>query len=157
MENRVELIRQVIDEQVLRQQPDVEERRRGFVHLYGVAQACAFLALKRGLDPELGMIAGMLHDVWRYKTGDPMDHATLGSAEARTILLELGCFTQEEIDAVSQAVFHHCDKAAVHGDFDELLKDADVLQHYLYNTTLKLPPFGPRLIRILDELGVEQV
>ena len=157
MENRVELVRQVVDDQVLRQQPNVEERRCGFVHLYGVAQACALLALKRGLDPELGMIAGMLHDVWNYKTVDLVEDNALGAAEAQRIMTDLGCFTEEEISVVGMAVLHHSDKGQVHGDFDELLKDADVLQHYLYNTTLKLPPFGPRLIRILDELGVEQV
>jgi uncharacterized protein len=155
MGNRVELVRQVIDE-VLRQQRDVEERRCGFVHLYGVAQACALLALKRGLDPELSMIAGMFHDIWNYKSGNPKDDNLLGAAETQKIMSDLGCFTEGEISAVGTAVLHHSDKGEVHGDFDELLKDADVLQHYLYNTTLKLPPFGPRLTRILDELEVEQ-
>ncbi|MBN1976731.1 MAG: hypothetical protein JW918_04965 [Anaerolineae bacterium] len=42
--NRVESVRQVVDG-ILRRQPDVAERRCGFVHLYGVAQACALLAL----------------------------------------------------------------------------------------------------------------
>ena len=60
--DRVEAVRQMVDE-ALRQQPDVEERRCGFVHLYGVAQSCGLLALKRGLDPELCTLAGMLHDI----------------------------------------------------------------------------------------------
>lgn len=80
--NRVESVRHVIDE-ILQRQPDVEERRCGFVHLYGVAQSCALLALKRGLDTELCTVAGMLHDIWNYETGDPTDHATLGSVEAQ--------------------------------------------------------------------------
>jgi uncharacterized protein len=86
--NRVESVRQVVDG-ILRQQPDVEERRCGFVHLYGVAQACALLALKRGLDPELSTVAGMLHDIWTYKTGEPRDHAAPGSAEAQKIMSDL--------------------------------------------------------------------
>lgn len=60
--NRTEQVRQTVDE-ILRGQPDDLERRCGFVNLYGIAQACALLALKRGLDVELGTIAGMLHDL----------------------------------------------------------------------------------------------
>lgn len=156
MANRVELVRQVIDE-VLRQQPDEEEHRCGFVHLYGVAQACALLALKRGLDPELCTIAGMFHDIWNYKSGNPTDDNVLGSAEAQKIMSDLGCFTEQEISAVGTAVLRHSDKGQVHGDFDELLKDADVLQHYLYNTSLERDGrVSARLVEILDELGVEQ-
>ncbi|MFL7791017.1 MAG: HD domain-containing protein [Anaerolineae bacterium] len=154
--NRVELVRQVVDG-ILRQQPDVEERRCGFVHLYGVAQACALLALKRGLDSELCTIAGMLHDIWTYKTGEPRDHAASGSVEAQKIMSDLGCFTEQEIAVVGTAVLHHSDKGQVHGDLDELLKDADVLQHCLYNTSLKRDGQVPvRLVKVLGELEVEQ-
>lgn len=154
--NRVELVRQVVDG-ILRQQPDVEERRCGFVHLYGVAQACALLALKRGLDAELCTVAGMLHDIWAYKTGDPTGHAKPGAAEAQKIMADLGCFTEQEISAVGTAILRHSDKGHVHGDFDELLKDADVLQHYLYNTSLERDGRVPaRLVKVLDELEVEQ-
>ena len=153
--NRVESVRQVVDG-ILRQQPDVEERRCGFVHLYGVAQACALLALKRGLDSELCTNAGMLHDIWTYKTGEPRDHAAPGSVEAQKIMSDLGCFTEQEIAAVGTAVLHHSDKGQVHDDLDELLKDADVLQHYLYNTSLERDGRVPaRLVKVLDELGVE--
>ena len=156
MANRVELVRQAIDE-ILRQQPDDEERRCGFVHLYGVAQACALLALKRGLDPELCTIAGMFHDIRNYKSGNPTDDNVLGSAEAQKIMSDLGCFTEQEISAVGTAVLRHSDKGQVHSDFDELLKDADVLQHYLYNTTFEpRERMKARLGKVLDELGVEQ-
>jgi uncharacterized protein len=152
----VESVRQVVDG-ILRQQPDVEERRCGFVHLYGVAQSCALLALKRGLDPELCTIAGMLHDVWSYKTGDATDHAELGSVEAGEIMSELGCFTETEIATVGTAIAHHSDKGGVHNVVDELLKDADVLQHYLYNASFE--PFEHmklRLAAVLDELELVQ-
>jgi uncharacterized protein len=154
--NRIELVRQVIDE-VLRQRPDSEERRCGFVHLYGVAQACALLALKRGLDAELCTVAGMLHDIWTYKTGEPKDHAVPGSTEAQKIMSDLGCFTEQEISAVGTAVLHHSNKDQVHGDLDELLKDADVLQHHLYNTAFEPHQYmRARLVQVLDEFGVKQ-
>ena len=79
--DRLELVRQTVDE-ILRQQPDLEERRCGFVHLYGVSATCALLAMARGLDPQLSAIAGMLHDISTYKTGDSTDHARLSAREA---------------------------------------------------------------------------
>jgi HD superfamily phosphodiesterase len=153
--DRTERVRQVVDN-ILRAQPDEEERRAGFVHLYGVAQACAQLALKRGLDAELGTIAGMLHDLWTYKTGDPTDHGRRGAPLAREVLSSLDCFAEDEMATICQAIARHSQKGEVHGPYDELLKDADALQHYLYNTLL--PPHGresARLSALRVELGIE--
>jgi len=136
--DRTERVRLVVD-QILRAQPDEEERRCGFVHLYGVAQACALLALKRGLDAELGTIAGMLHDLWTYKTGDLTDHrwhGQRGGRLAREMPSGLDCFAEGEIATICQAIARHDIKGEVHGAYDELLKAADVLQHYVYNTPL---------------------
>jgi hypothetical protein len=153
--DRTERVRLVVDD-ILRGQPDVEERRCGFVHLYGVAHACALLALKRGLDAELGTIAGMLHDLWTYKTGDPTDHGRRGAPLARQILSDLGCFVEDEIATICEAIAHHCVKDEVHGPYDELLKDADVLQHYLYNTLLEpIEKEHRRLAALRQELGIE--
>lgn len=165
--DRLAQLRQVIDD-ILRNNPDLEESRCGFVHLYGVSATCAILALKRGLDVELSSVAGMLHDVWNYKVGESPEHAQLGAVEARKILEELGGFTVEEIDLVCKAISRHSDKQSIDGEMDELLKDADVFQHYLYN-----PPMfdkkrrleasaGPgeklmriqRLEQVLAELGI---
>ena len=97
--DRLEAVRRIVDE-ILRRQPDEEERRAGFVHLYGVAAVCVLLALKRGLDPHLCAAAGMLHDISSYKTGDPTDHARLSAREAERILKDLGCFAPKEIALV---------------------------------------------------------
>jgi uncharacterized protein len=133
--DRLELVRQTVDG-ILRQQPDLEERRCGFVHLYGVSATSVLLAMERGLDPQLCAIAGMLHDIWSYKTGDSTDHARLSAGEAERILAKLGCFTQDEITVVCEAISHHSAKDRVDGEMSELLKDADVFQHYLYNPAL---------------------
>jgi HD superfamily phosphodiesterase len=153
--DRTERVRQVVDE-ILRGQTDDEERRCGFVHLYGVAQACALLALKRGLDVELSTVAGMLHDIWSYKTLDPTDHARRGAPLAREILTDLGCFAESEIATLCGAIAHHSLKGEVHVAFDELLKDADVLQHYTYNTQIWPTKKGyhPRLSALRAELGI---
>jgi uncharacterized protein len=135
--NRIERVREIVDD-ILGDQPDVVERRCGFVHLYGVAQAAALLALQRGLDPELATVAGMLHDIDTYRTASSPDHAARSADQALRILLEAGSFAAEEMEAICAAIRRHSDKGAVHGPLDELLKDADVWQHYLYNVTL--PP-----------------
>jgi 5'-deoxynucleotidase YfbR-like HD superfamily hydrolase len=150
--DRLERVRQVVDE-VVRAQPDAGESRCGFVHLYGVAALCVALAIRRGLDSGLCAVAGMLHDIWSYKTGDPRDHAGYSAVEAERILTELGGFCQDEIAAVCDAIARHSDKEAVDGDLAELLKDADVFQHYLYNP--EFPVRSPRrLATVMGELGL---
>jgi HD superfamily phosphodiesterase len=61
--NRIEVLRQYIDN-ILLNMSDVEERRCAYVHLYGVAQYCVLIALKRGENAELAIMAGMLHDIY---------------------------------------------------------------------------------------------
>lgn len=156
---RVECIRQVVDN-IVRQQSDHDDRRCGFVHLYGVSAIGVLLALKRGLNPELCAIAGMLHDIWSYKTGDPTDHAHYSAIEAETILRNAKSFTHTEIRNICDAIAHHRRKQT-HDDsrLSELLKDADVLQHYLYNPTLPDNPalkWPQRLQNTLDELGIQR-
>ncbi len=153
--NRTEILRQKIDD-ILRDQPDLEQRRCGFVHLYGVSATCSLLALKRGLDPQLGAIIGMLHDLATYQSANSVDHAEKGAATAAQILSEAGDFPLAEISIVKSAIAHHSDKVAIHSPYDELLKDADVLQHYLYNTDFSVSMVKQkRLTNILEELGIE--
>lgn len=154
--DRLETVRQVVDN-IVRQQPDLEESRCGFVHLYGVSATCVLLALGRGLDPQLAALAGMLHDLWTYQAGILDDHHLHGQHSAvlaRRILGEVGGWTPAEIDAVAEAISRHSDKAAIDDDLSELLKDADVLQHYLYHPALEQPPGRvQRLARLARELG----
>jgi uncharacterized protein len=152
--DRIERVRQVVDE-ILRAQADEEWRRFGFVHLYGVSHFCALLALKRGLDVELGTIAGMLHDLWAIKTGDPTDHGRRGAPLAREILSGLDCFAEGEMATICQAVAHHREKGEVHGAYDELLKDADVLHHRFYNALFpQIEKERARLSALYKELGI---
>ena len=151
--DRLEKVRQVVD-QILRQQPDLEERRCGFVHLYGVAQTCALLALQRGFDPQICAVMGMLHDIATYRSGDPTNHAARSAIEAAAILSETGGFSQEEIDQICQAISTHSAKDQIDGALAELLKDADVLQHHLYNPALPKQP-SQRTEKIMAELALE--
>jgi len=152
--DRLERVRQAVDE-IVQRQPDTSYRRAAYIHLYGVSANCALLALKRGLDVQLAQVAGMLHDLSTYRRADSTDHDRLSAQAARRLLGEVGGFSQQETDAVCQAIQHHRAKGEVHALMDELLKDADVLSHYLYNPGFKQQADEePRIAAVLAELGV---
>lgn len=152
--NRLESIRNIVDK-ILIDQSYLEERRCVYAHLYGVSATCSLLALKRGLDVELCAIAGMLHDISSYKIGYSVDHAKLGSIEARKILNEINCFSEEEIDIICSSIFNHSNKLDIDNAYDEILKDADVLQHYLYNINFAINENEKSRINMLfKELGI---
>ena len=132
MGNRIEKVRAYVDD-ILLHMTDTVERRCAYVHLYGVAQACAMIALKRKENVELAIVAGMLHDIFSYKTMHHQDHAHKGAVMAREILSELAVFDDVETDMICDAIYNHSDKAMTHTSLTEILIDADVLQHYLYN------------------------
>ncbi len=162
--NRLEQLRQVIDG-FLAKLPDTEQRRCAFIHLYGVSATGTILALKRGLDSELCAAAGMLHDIWNYQVGESSEHAQLGAREAKNILQQVGSFSAEDIEVICHAIARHTDKQSIDSEVDELLKDADVLQHYLYNPDVfeemaegqasPIPAAKPMHIRRLERTLVE--
>ena len=127
----------------------------GYVHLYSVSQTCALLAMKRKQNVELAAIAGLLHDIYAYQTGNRKDHANQGAAEARKILQELNLFSEEEIDMISHAIYRHSDKDKVDSPFDEVLKDADALQHFLIMPLVAPAPHeAARVSKLKEELGI---
>ncbi len=130
--NRIELVREAVDEILLRM-ADAQERRCGYLHLYGVSQACALIALKRNENAELLTVAGMLHDISSYQTMETRGHAKKSAVMAREMLTALRCFSGEEMDAICGAIRNHSSKGGKFSAFDEVLIDADVLQHCLYN------------------------
>ena len=130
--DRIERVREVVDD-ILLNMTDHEERRCAYLHLYGVSQACALLSIKRKENVELAIIAGMLHDIYSYANMDSQDHAHKGAVMARNILNSLNAFSEEEKNLICTAIYNHSDKSIVHDSLDEILKDADVMQHVLYN------------------------
>ncbi|HBN84670.1 MAG TPA: hypothetical protein DDZ89_12575, partial [Clostridiales bacterium] len=134
---------------------DSKEKRAATVHSFGVAQCCALLAKKRGLNAELASIIGLLHDLYAYKTGHIPLHSINGSEMIRvTFKYSLnGVFTNEEQILIKSAIYHHSDKDLLHDEYDELLKDSDILQHYLFDTTSD-EYTGARLKNVAKELGI---
>ena len=151
---RIQAVQKYVD-QVLQNIDDQAERECAYKHLYGVSQACALLAMKRRENIELAAIAGLLHDLYTYQRGDSTDHAHKGSILAKDILTSLGCFSDDEVAMVARAIDYHSDKAAKHSSFDEILKDADVLQHCLYNPLKDIAEHEKeRFSAIRNELGL---
>lgn len=152
--NRLEETRKIVDE-ILLNINDTVERRCGYVHLYGVSKFAAMLALRRGLDPEISAICGMFHDIYTYRTGIIQFHDQNGAEDVRPIIRDMGIFSEDEQVIILSAIFHHSDKKNIHKPYDELLKDADVLQHYLYNTDMPVrKKEADRLEAILKELAL---
>lgn len=156
MEGRVEKVRAYVDD-VLLHMTDAIERRCAYVHLYGVAQACAMIAEKRKANVELAIIAGMLHDIFSYKTMEHEDHAHKGAVMAKEILNELDICSDEETEMICQAIYDHSDKEAAHTAFTEILIDADVLQHYLYDPRINVSESGKKRLEDLKrEFGLQR-
>ncbi len=153
---RVDIVRNYLDD-MLKGLEDKETSRNGYVHLYGVGQAAVMIALKRGQSreiAELAMIAGMLHDWSKYERDVDFDHAHECAEDAKGILEKAGCFTAAETAMVVQAIYKHSDKSVIDTDFDEILKDADAIQHYLRNPMEDYWFTKSRITKLIEELGL---
>ena len=152
--NRIEVLRKYIDNIIL-DMKDIEERRCAYVHLYGVAQYCSLLSVKRKLNCELAIMAGMLHDLYSYKTMIRDNHAHKGADLAKDTLIELDIANKQEIAMICSAIYNHSDKDIINSEFDEILKDADVLQHCMYNPLFEVKEHEKtRFERIKKEFGL---
>ena len=144
--------------QVLKESIDGQNKRANAVaHLHGVALAAVLLAKKRGEDPELAAMAGLLHDMYAYKNDNYEDHAHRGADYAREILQELGLTDERETEVICSAIFHHDSKAEDDGPMDEILKDADVIHHSLGDPTKEIKPHElERYRKLCAELGMAE-
>ena len=125
---------------VLKGIDDNQKRAAAIAHLHGVSLAAVIIAKKRGEDAELAAMAGLLHDLYAYKSGSYEDHAHKGAEYAGEVLGELGLTSEEETDIICSAIRHHDSKAEINGAMDEVLKDADVLHHSLGDPTKEVKP-----------------
>ena len=131
MTNRLELLRNDIDRLIFQKQP--EDCRYFITHLYTVSKFCVLIALKRGLDPEIAATCGMLHDIYQITAGTIQDHAINGAVVAENMLKATKRYSDEEIKVITSAISKHSKKRKIHGPYEEVLKDADVMSHCFYN------------------------
>ena len=126
-------------------------------HLHGVSFAAVMIAKKRREDPELAAMAGLLHDLYAYKKGSYDDHAHLGAEYARTLLEKLALTTEEETEIICSAIWHHDNKAETDGPLDEVLKDADVIDHSLSDPTKEIKEHErERYLKLCEEFGIKE-
>lgn len=125
---RIKELRKYVNRQLAKME-DADDMLKDAGHLYGVSTAAQLIAKKRGLDTEIAGMAGLLHDLYAYESGSYDDHAHKGANMARSILEKLGITSDEETDIICSAIYHHDDKGAVDSPMDEVLKDADVIDH----------------------------
>lgn len=116
--------------------PD-SEREDGLIfeikHAAGCTQIARILAQKRGLDIGIAETASTLHDIYVAMTGKYSNHASLGAPIAQKLLKEIGGFTADEINTISNAIAHHSEKEIYWDDpYVELVKDVDVFDSSLY-------------------------
>ena len=136
--DRIEKVREIVSG-MLEGIPNSEFRNEGYVHMFGLA-ACA----------------GYLHDIATYKTGDSIEHARRGAEMAAGILQETGLFEDKEIEKICSAIRCHSDKKMTHGPLEEILKDADVMQHCLYDPGYVSKKEKDRYKKLRKELGIKK-
>lgn len=133
---------------------DNQTRCSAIAHLHGVSLAAVMIAKKRGEDPELAAIAGLLHDLYAYTKGSYDDHARKGAELARVLLADMNITTGEETEIICSAIGHHDSKDQIDAPMDEVLKDADVIHHSLGDPTKEVKAHeAERYTRLCAEFG----
>ena len=153
--DRIEKVREVVSG-LLEGITNPDFRNEGYVHLFGVAQACVLLAMIREEDVELAACAGYLPDIATYLTGDSSGHARRGAEMAAGILRETEIFSDKEVEKICSAIRCHSDKKLTHGPLEEILKDADVMQHCLYDPGYVSKKEKDRYKKLRKELGIKK-
>ena len=149
--DRAQVITSVVTEMLENTSPEL--KADGYIHLFGVAQTAVLLAKKRNLSTELAHIIGLLHDYYYYHTGDRENHASKGGDMVLPMLAKSGLFSVCEIGNIALAVASHSCKDNIGGAYEELIKDADVLQHALMNGgEIADKGHGERFEKIKEEL-----
>lgn len=154
---RIDSVRKILDK-TLKEISDEEIKRCAYVHLYGVGQAAAFIAMKRGFSrivAELAETAGMLHDYTKYVYNEDADHAEKSALCARNILKNISEYSDEDVELICEAICKHSDKKEKGNPFDEILKDADEMQHYFRNPMEDYFFQKDRIQKLMKELGIE--
>ena len=151
--NRLETLRNEIDHLILKGNSD--NIRMYISHMYGVGRFCTLLAMKRNMNTELATTCGMLHDICYMTGGGTDNHAVKGAKQAKAILESMNTYSEDEIKTITAAISNHSDKATVHGPYDELLKDADVMEHCLYNADFPIAEWEiVRYNNLVKEFGL---
>ena len=157
--SRLEDIKNLVDNMLIGIE-NVADRRNGYVHLYGVADFASTIALKRGHSKEyaeLAYMAGLLHDYEKYRTGIGKDHARKSAKAVKELLKSCKSLSEIEIETIYEAIYYHSNKEQVNTEFDEILKDADVMEHWLKEPTAQIHKDLDRVKKLCSEFNFNNV
>lgn len=156
--DRLELIKSRVDA-LLDAIQNKDTRKLAYLHLYSTSQFATMLAINKKLNIELCAIAAILHDISLYAfNSGHLNHASESGKIARDIVEESALFTDEEVEIIVHAIEKHSNKQCkLDGLYAEVLKDADVLSHYLYNVNIPIPEQDKvRLYYLLEYIQLER-
>lgn len=130
----------------------------GIAHTGYVACLSALFARMRGLDMEIAQTAAYLHDIWLhwhypYDEETARRHAHEGALLAREMLGEIGAYRAHEIEIIATMIENHDFLDQTDDPLSEVLKDADMLSHYLNASAAgREEAFHKRVQRGLEEI-----
>lgn len=130
----------------------------GIAHLAYSACIAAILARKRGENMDIAQTAAYLHDVWLHLHAPYDDetvrlHAHEGAVMAERFMREMGEYAEAEITTVVTMIENHDFTAQTDDPMSEIMKDADMLSHYLNASAAgREDKFNPRAADTLYEL-----
>ncbi len=130
---RLDSVRFVVLERVMTISCETR-KQEACAHLYGVSAIAAMLAVKRRLNQELAAIAGLLHNYYFYKTGISDFPGPNISEAVRPLLRDFNLFAKEEQIVMLKSIFYQEDRGGIHDPYEEIVKDACLLQSYFHNT-----------------------
>lgn len=102
------------------------------MHVSTVSHLMYVLGLRRGLDPDISEVIGLLHDIGRIKNLDLSK--THGVTGANYLMHSMSDYYDCEIEVKSlivSSISNHSDKKSIHDPYSELLKDCDVFHRFL--------------------------
>lgn len=157
--DRLQLIQNILLETILSETQVKNKTRettleREMIHSIGCCRLAQIVALKRNLDMEISGIIGIIHDYGRIITGKNKNHAQKAIAPLHSLLLNTHHFSQKEIELITTAVGNHSSKELTQGPYDELIKDVDILENYLYGVIRDKEEYKKRLRSILTEFNL---
>ncbi len=123
-------------------------------HACNASMLAGMLASKYGVDETQAEIAGLIHDIGRIVTGENQNHAKTGKGEVRIFLKPF--LSEEDIEAISNAVGNHSDKMTEGDDpLSELIKDVDVFNSFQHGFKNLKEDYMKRLRKVKHLLNLD--
>lgn len=152
---RLNFVQSLVHDNILPFEDSNLKKHQVWSQLSGVSSFASMLAIRRGQDPELAAIAGLLHNYYFVKTRVKSFPGHNSADAIRPILRSSELFSDEEMSIILRSIFYQDDRQRNHGPYEEILKDAILLQMYFHNTARHVSTMDiHRLQNVLRELGM---